>query len=268
MLFVPGDRPERFDKAIRSGAEAICIDLEDAVAASQKATAREAALGFLRAPRVSTTFVCLRLNALSTADGLRDLLALAETSGADAVLLPKVESPDEVRLAAGICAGRQSWIPLIETAIGLSRVEDIARAAPDLAALMFGGADFSADVGTTFTAEALVYARQRIVCAAALARRPAIDSPFLDIADAAGLAQSARDALMLGFACKSAIHPSQIETIHSAFAPDAQEIARARRIVEAGAGGGAIRVDGRMVDGPVLEAARRVLARAGERSCA
>lgn len=264
MLFVPGHRADRFDKAAASGADAVCIDLEDAVPGAQKAAAREAVLGYL-ARCSASAFVCLRINALHTAEGLRDLLALADSPAVPAaVLLPKTQSPDELRLASAVCGhDRQRWVPLIESALGLQRLGDIALQAPDLSALMFGGADFSADIGAAFSWEALLHARQQIVVAAALARVPAIDVPFLDIADGAGLVAETRRVAALGFACKAAIHPSQVNAIQSALTPTEAELAKATRIVEGAraATGGAFVIDGRMVDAPVLAAAERVLAR-------
>ena len=264
MLFVPGDRPERFGKAVASGADAICIDLEDAVAPASKALARQYAVDYL-SQRTSGPLVCIRINSLRTADGLRDLLALVDSVPAYAILLPKAQSPDELRLATDVCGGpgRQRWIPLIESAAGLTKACEIA-SAPDLVALMFGGADFSIDIGSEFNWEALALARQTLVCAAALSKLSSIDVPFLGIGDLAGLHEETRRAANLGFTCKAAIHPSQVATIHHAFAPPEARLATARRIVEAyeSSSGGVVSVDGTMVDGPVLEAARRTLSRA------
>jgi (S)-citramalyl-CoA lyase len=265
MLFVPGDRPERFSKAVASGADAICIDLEDAVAPAAKVLARQHAVDYL-SQRTSGPLVCIRINSLRTADGLRDLLTLVDSVPADAILLPKAQGPDELQLATDVCGGpgRQRWIPLIESAAGLRKACQIAAGAPDLAALMFGGADFSMDIGSDFSWEALALARQTLVCAAALSKLSSIDVPFLEIGDLAGLHEETRRAANLGFTCKAAIHPSQVATIHHAFAPSEARLAMARRIVDAyeSSPGGVVSVDGTMVDGPVLEAARRTLCRA------
>jgi citrate lyase beta subunit len=266
MLFVPGDRPERFDKAAASGADAICIDLEDAVVAARKALARDALLAFLRR-RQAQVFVCVRINSLRSAEGLRDLLALFDAPRADAVVLPKTQGADELRLASEVCggAGRQQWIALIESPAGLLQAPAIAANAPDLAALMFGGADFSAEIGSSFEWEALALARQTLVHAAALSRLPVIDVPYLDIQDAHGLRTETRRVASLGFTCKAAIHPSQVPVIQESFTPTPAQLARAKRIVEASqssGAGGVITVDGTMVDGPVLASARRTLGRA------
>ena len=262
LLFVPGNRPERFDKAVASGAQAVCIDLEDAVPAADKDAARVAALEFLGRRR-SDVFVCLRINSLRNAQGWRDLLALRDGPPADAIMVPKVEHVEELRIASSVCLRRERWIALIETALGMTRAEEIA-AAPDLAALMLGGADYAADVGAAFAWEPLLAARQRLVQAAALRRLPAIDVPFLDLRDESGLAEETRRVGHLGFSCKAAIHPSQVATISATLRPSEAEVARARRVVEAMArsDGGVTLLDGEMLDEPVLRAAQRVLGRA------
>jgi (S)-citramalyl-CoA lyase len=263
LLFVPGNRPDRFEKAVESGAQAICIDLEDAVPAAEKDAARSAALEFIARPR-REVFVCLRLNSLRTPQGWRDLLSLRDAPPADAVMLPKVEHVEELRIASSVCLRRERWIALIETALGISRVDTIAADAPELAALMFGGADFATDVGAAFAWEPLLGARQRLVQAAALRRLPAIDVPFLDLRDEPGLVEESRRAGQLGFSCKGAIHPSQIAAIAATLRPSDKELDRARRIVAAmdGTPGGVTVLDGEMIDEPVLRAAQRTLRRA------
>jgi (S)-citramalyl-CoA lyase len=263
LLFVPGNRPDRFERALSSGAQAICIDLEDAVPAAGKDAARTAALAFLGRRR-DGVLVCLRLNGLRTPQGWRDLLALRDAPPADAVMLPKVEHPEELRMASSVCLGRERWIALVETARGMARIDDIAADAPDLAALMFGGADFSSDIGAAFAWEPLLGARQRLVQAAALRRLPAIDVPFLDLRDDAGLAEETRRSGRLGFRCKAAIHPSQVAAIAATLRPSDQEVARARRVVDAmeRSHGGVTVLDGEMLDEPVLRAAQATLKQA------
>ena len=179
-------------------------------------------------------------------------------------MLPKVEHVEELRIASSVCLRRERWIALIETALGMTHVEEIAAGAPDLAALMLGGADYAADIGAAFAWEPLLAARQRLVQAAALRRVPAIDVPFLDVRDETGLAEETRRIGHLGFSCKAAIHPSQVGTISATLRPSEVEVARARRVVEAMArsDGGVILLAGEMLDEPVLRAAQRVLERA------
>jgi (S)-citramalyl-CoA lyase len=261
LLFVPGDRPERFEKAIASGTDCICIDLEDAVAAERKQLARDEVLQFLQRQAV-IPLVCVRINALNTADGLRDLLALLEVAPPYAVLLPKTESAEQLQLASKVASGLR-WIALVESAQGLWRAEDIALRSPNLAAMMFGGADFSADIGASFCWESLLHARQRLVCAAALRHLPLIDVPYLDINDEEGLREETKKVAAIGFSCKSAIHPRQVKEIHRALCPPATEIANAKRILDgaAASGGGVFVIDGMMVDGPVIANAQRLLMR-------
>ena len=263
LLFVPGNRPDRFDKALASGAQAVCIDLEDAVPAAEKDMARASTLEFLGRPR-GGVFVCLRINDLRSSQGWRDLLSLKDSPPADAVMVPKVEHVEELRLASSVCLRRERWIALVESALGMSRVDDIAANSPDLAALMLGGADFSADIGATFTWEPLLAARQRIVQAAALRRLPAIDVPYLDLRNDAGLAEETHRVGQLGFSCKAAVHPSQVATISAVLQPSEKDVARAHRVVDAMArsDGGVTVLDGEMLDEPVLRAAQRVLQRA------
>ncbi|QHI97213.1 HpcH/HpaI aldolase/citrate lyase family protein [Xylophilus rhododendri] len=262
LLFVPGDRPERFAKAVASGTDCICIDLEDAVASDRKAAARAEVMQYLQ-QRQGGPFVCIRANGLRTAEGLRDLLALLEVPPPDAVLLPKTESAQELQLASEVAGdGRLRWIALIESAQGLRNADDIVLHSPHLAALMFGGVDFSVDIGAAFQWESLLYARQKLVCAAALKGLPLIDVPFLDLDRPEALAEETRRVAALGFACKSAIHPRQVADIHLALRPTDAQLDKARRIVEAAeaAGGGVFTVDGKMVDAPVIAGARRTLA--------
>ncbi|MGJ7530573.1 HpcH/HpaI aldolase/citrate lyase family protein [Variovorax sp. GB1P17] len=270
LLFVPGHRPDRYPKAVASGADAICIDLEDAVAPALKDEARNSALEFIANRSATSPFVYLRINGLRTAAGLRDLLTLATCSRLpDAVLLPKTQGVDEIRLANEVVnevrAGRSaSWIPLFESAIGMAQAGAIAQAAPGVGALMFGGADYSADVGASFEWEPLLLARQQLVQAAATSQCPAIDVPYLDINDSDGLSRESRRAAALGFSCKAAIHPAQVSVIQAAFTPTAEQVERASRIVQAAAksDGGALSLDGTMIDAPVIALAHRLLLRA------
>lgn len=266
LLFVPGDRPDRFEKAMASGTDCLCIDLEDAVAPERKQAARQEVMQFLK-KQVAGPLVCVRINALKTAEGLRDLLALLEVTPPYAVLLPKTESAEELQLASEVAPGLR-WIALIESAHGLRQAEDIALRGPALAALMFGGADFSADIGASFGWDSLLYARHKLVCAAALRRLPLIDVPFLDLNNEAGLGDETQMVAAMGFSCKSAIHPRQVTEIHRALCPPVAEIEKARRILEGAAtsGGGVFAIDGMMVDGPVIANARKTLMRSGDQA--
>lgn len=253
ILFVPGSRADRFAKAAESGADLICIDLEDAVAPDDKDAAREAAIGSL--DTLDPAGVAIRVNGLKTAAGLRDLLALrdAETKPR-LVFIPMVESAAEPEIASAVLgADAPGLVPLIETVKGLRAGDGIA-AAPGVAAMMFGGGDFSAELGTDLAWEPLLAARSAFVMSAAAARIPAIDVPFIALDDDIGLEAEVRRAKSLGFAAKAAIHPKQVETINSVMRPTEEEMAEARAALDAyaAAGGKVIRHNGKMLEAPVI----------------
>lgn len=268
LLFTPADRPERFEKAAAAGADGAVLDLEDGVGLPAKEKARGAALQFFQAPPAAAPgFIwAVRFNHVTTEDGLKDLLAFRATAvKPKVVMLPKTESITEVEIALrhlNTGAGDPPQIvALIETGRGLSAAEAIA-SHPAVAAIAFGGADLAADLHATLAWEPMLFARSRIVQAAAAAGVAAFDVPFLDIHDPAGLSNETRLAKALGYSCKLAIHPTQIAPINAVFTPDAKELERADRIVAAfeQARGGACQVDGRMVDVPVVKAAQRTVA--------
>jgi (S)-citramalyl-CoA lyase len=267
LLFTPADRPERFGKAAAVGADGAVLDLEDGVGLSAKETARKAVLGFLAAPPSAPEgFIwAVRLNHITTEDGLKDLLALrAASARPKVVMLPKTESVTEVEIALRHlqtgAADAPHFVALIETGRGLSAAEAIA-AHPSVTAIAFGGADLAADLHASLAWEPMLFARSRIVQAAAAAGIAAFDVPFLDVRDAAGLTKETEMAKALGFSCKLAIHPAQISSINVVFTPTPKELASAQRIVTAfeKARGGACQVDGRMVDVPVVKAAQRTV---------
>ena len=273
FLFVPGSRPELVPNAGACGADGLCVDLEDAVGPDDKDGARQQTIALLRdrtptAPGETRSPVFMvRINAPGSEAGARDVDALATLSvPPDAVLIPKVTGPEEVDRVARALGGLASaarLVPLVETARGLAAVEEIAVAAPSVTALLLGGHDLSLELGARPDWEPLLYARSRVVHAAALAGLDALDMPLLDVSDTAGLRSEARAARSLGFTGKAAIHPDQVGPIQEVFTPDPEEVREARRVVEAyrASEGNAVLLDGRVVDRPVLEAARRVLAR-------
>lgn len=278
ILFFPATRPDRYEKAVATGADAVCVDLEDAVDPNAKDEGRAAALELVEriaaAPSGASAAgrrpeLILRINDPADPEGRADLNALRRAAAwPDAVMIPKTRSPDDVRRVddALTAPGRPAvpLLALIETAPGLSAAEAIATASPRLHALVLGGVDLSAELGCTLDWEPLLYARSRVVHAAALAGIDTIDMPFLDVADPEGLSRESRAAARLGFRGKVAIHPTQVAVIQEAFSPRAEEIERARRIVAAyeAQHGGVLLVDGKLVDRPVVLAALRVLASA------
>ena len=263
FLFVPANRPERFEKAASSGADLICIDLEDSVPADQKNMARETVVTALAGLEPRKTAV--RINGLKTQAGLADLLALASINHPPSlVFIPMVESSTEVEIARNILGNRVSGlIPLIETVKGL-RAGDAIAACEGVTAMMFGGGDFSAELGTKLAWEPLLAARGAFVMCCASAGVMAIDVPYIDMANESGLAEECVRAKAMGFHAKAAIHPRQLAAIDSAMRPSESEIAEAREALAAfeQAGGRAISHNGRMLEAPVMERYRRIMASA------
>ena len=262
LLFVPGDRPERFGKAIASGADLVCIDLEDAVTLAGKAQARAHAATFLGHSR--SACVGVRINAVATDEGAADLQALIQAEGvSDFVLLAKCDSARQLRVVEQALGDRcPSLIALIETATALRDLDSIAGAGGRLSMLMLGGYDLCVELRAQFGWEPLLHARGRLVSAAAAAGLDVMDVPFIDIRDTEALVAETRRVQALGFTGKAAIHPDQVRSIQAAWTPGAAEIEQARRVVEAAHASvnGAIALDGKLIDRPVVLAAQRVLA--------
>jgi (S)-citramalyl-CoA lyase len=271
LLFLPANRADRFPKALASGADAVCLDLEDALPPAEKDAGLASALELLGQPR-GGVLVCVRVNDVKSERGLADLRAVARAeTQPDAVLIPKVSGPEDLGATADALAAGARWgvnpvpfVPIIESALGLSCVEAIARRSPDRTlALMLGGIDLAAELGAALEWDSLLYPRSRLVHAAALAGGLAtLDTPSLEVADLDTLAREALGVARLGFTGKAAIHPAQLPVIHEAFHPTDEEVERARRVVSAfeESAGGVVLVDGRMVDRPVVRAAQRTLA--------
>lgn len=274
MLFVPALRPDRFSKAIATGADIVIVDWEDAVVPDRKAEARELTGTFFGDPTDRPVLRYLRINSPRLPDGLRDMEALFEMEHLpDGIMIPKVESPEEVRWMAEILRPYRNDIelfPTVETAKGVRAVAEIALASEATSILGFGAVDLVAETGSDLSWDALLYTRSQVVLAATEARVEALDTVWIEINDLAGLEDEARRARALGFSGKAAIHPSQVAPINAAFSPSEAEIDLARRIVEAAESdfSGAVQIDGKMIDEPVIIAARRTMARAERISAA
>ena len=257
-LFVPGTRPERFAKALASGAHAVVVDLEDAVAPADKDRAREIVAGALDAARP----LCVRINGAGTPWFDADL-ALCAHPGVAVVMVPKTEDTDAVAAVQAAAHKGASVLPLIESAIGLWNARAIAEA-PGVLRLAFGSIDFQVDLG--ISDDDLVAYRAAIVLASRVAGRIApVDGVTTSIDDTALVRRDAERARALGFGGKLCIHPAQVAAINAAFQPTETEMAWAERVVaaDAAAQGAAVAVDGRMVDRPVLLQARAILSEAG-----
>ena len=264
-LTVPGDRPERFAKATSSGADAVVIDLEDAVAPDAKGEARCAALTYIASlDAAGRRRTGIRVNALSTEAGLSDLLALRSTQLRPGFLvIPKVEASAPLTFYATHCEN-VDLLATIESVAGLEAASAIA-SAPNVRGLVFGGLDFSIETRAAFAWEPLLFARSTVVAAAATAGIAAFDVPFLDTSGCNGLAEEASRVRALGFTGKMTIHPRHVADVLAAFVPSQEQVAHSRALLAAAAQAshGAFAFEGRMVDEPVLRNARRILHRAG-----
>lgn len=257
-LFLPATRLDRLAKAQAAGADAILLDLEDAVAEEDKATAR-AALRDLPARQPGAVPVLVRLNAADSAFYAEDVAVLGGLA-IDGLILPKAENAETCTALTA-----QTGLPvigLIETALGLRRAESVARACVRLA---FGSIDYAADLGIAHTREALLHARAELVLASHLAHRPSPwDGVTQSISDEAMIVSDCQHGVEMGFGGKLIIHPAQIAPARRGFAPSGAELDWARRVVAAASQtGAAIRLDGQMIDAPVVKRAQQILARAG-----
>ncbi|HHG5537198.1 CoA ester lyase [Pseudomonas aeruginosa] len=259
-LFVPGDRPERFDKACATDADVVILDLEDAVPPENKDSARRMVAEWLALPR--SVPIMVRLNGVDTEWLDEDLAALRQAQLVG-VMIPKVSGPEDVDYVAQ----RLEQVPviaLIETAEGLMRAYDIARHERVLR-LAFGSIDFQVETGIQGDREALLFSRSQLVIhSRAAGVLPPIDGVCTSTNDAALVLEECRYARALGFAAKLCIHPSQIAAVHQGFAPSVEELEWAQGVLEAvrAAGTGAIRYQGKMIDLPVIERARQIVEQA------
>jgi citrate lyase subunit beta/citryl-CoA lyase/(S)-citramalyl-CoA lyase len=238
----------------------MCIDLEDAVPPDGKDAARAAVLDYLKCG----ADVGVRINAVDTSWGRADMAAVAGHV-VSFVMIPKVASADAIGIARAALGGID-LVAVIESAEGLRNAWEIT-SAPGVVAILFGGADYSADIGAELAWEPMLHARGALAAAAGGARKHLLDVPYLEIDDDVGLIDSTRRARAMGFTGRACIHPKQIPGVHTAFTPIEAELSRARRVLSAfeAAKGGAALLDGKLVELPVVLHARRVLAAAGER---
>jgi citrate lyase beta subunit len=264
MLFVSGEKPERFPKALAAGADLVCLDLEDAVHPDRKQQARQDVIQWLASRPAGGPPVALRINPMRTLHGFHDLAALLASSvQVDWLLLPKVEHAADLQCTEAWVGPRiQALCALIETPLGIAQLPQIAAAGGKLQALMLGGADLAAELGAQFGWDGLLHARGQLVNTARAAGLQAWDVPHVNLLDMDELSVETRRVLALGFDCKTAIHPQQIARIHAAHAPTPADLDWARLLVEAvpdGEASGAFLYQGRMVDAPLVRKARRMV---------
>jgi citrate lyase subunit beta/citryl-CoA lyase len=282
LMFVPGHRPRMVQRAlglgefVPSALDVAILDLEDGVPLDEKDRARAAIASVLGLPSSGGPARYVRVN---PDPGARDAdLAAVLRPGLAGIVAPKIDHPDEVvglardlderEDAAGMARGSIRIMPSVETARGLLQTHAIAASTDRVIAVLFGAEDFARDLGLPAQREAeaaeLLYARSAVVVAAAAARRPAIDGIWADVADEEGLRRDAMQARRLGFSGKSLIHPGHIDIVNEIFSPSAAEVSYARRVVQAfddaqAKGHGAVALDGKMLDQPIVERARRTL---------
>lgn len=262
LLFVPGSRPDRFDKAVASGTDAVCIDLEDAVAPHLKSEARKATLGYLSGGARDAA-VGFRINPMNSLNGVQDVVAFAESKVRPAfIMIPKATGDAELIQLEQILGDQcpPLW-PLVETAEGLLNAPEIACAVGEEGAVMFGGADYAASIGSDMGWDALHHARSVIVSAASISGAAAIDVPYLDVKDESGLRAETLRVKTMGFTGRACIHPAQVAPINEIFTPSTEEISKAEKIAAAyeEAAGGVALLEGKLIEKPVLRAAQRVL---------
>jgi citrate lyase beta subunit len=278
LLYMPGDDERKIRKAATLDADCVCLDMEDGVALSRKEDARKLIPTMLRELDFGRVERLARINPVGSGMESGDLAA-ALAGRPDGIVIPKVESGEAIRWASAQIAGAEranGWpggeiviIVLVETALGIVNLKEIAGSDPRLQALIFGAEDLAGDIGAVRTREGweVFYARSAVVTHAAAYGLQAIDMVYIDYQDGDGLAREAAEAARMGYAGKQVIHPNQIAPTQGAFTPDDAAISHALRVMNAmrehqAAGKGAFSLDGKMIDMPLVRAAERVLARA------
>jgi citrate lyase subunit beta/citryl-CoA lyase len=278
LLFTPGNHARRVEKALSLPVDGVILDLEDAVAISEKAAARGPVVDALGMPRHGSLYV--RVNALTTQWCHADLLAIAR-AGLDGIILPKVEDADHLKAVdwvltslereRGLPIGGIDLVPILETALGMTRINAICGAGTRVRRIAFGAGDFTLDMGMVWSRDEQELLPHRAACvmaSRAAGIEPPIDTVFADLRDAEGFAASARRAADLGFQGKMLIHPDQVGPGQAAFTPDDRTLAQARRVVAAfeaaeAQGLASIQLEGQFIDYPIVMRARRVIEQAG-----
>src|SRR5215510_9631445 len=278
LLYMPGDDRRKIEKATTLDVDSICMDMEDGVALNKKAEARAVIAQAMKELDFGTSERCIRINSVGSGMEKYDLAA-ALTTNPDAIVVPKIESAEQVKwvsdhietheLSSKKEIGAIRLLVGVETAKGILNLREIASADKRLEAIIFGGEDYAASIGAVRTKEAveLLYARQAVVNACAANDLQALDIVFIDFKDLDGLRVEAEQGAGFGFSGKQIIHPNQVSVVQEAFTPSESAIEYAKRIVESfessqKAGKGAYALDGKMIDMPLLKNAQKVLERA------
>lgn len=265
LLFVPADRPERVAKAANLDTDVVILELEDGVSPENKIQARKNARNLLAEIDFGYRETAVRINRISNQYGLSDLLAIADwPCKPELIILPKVESAAEVQLYDELMYSSDissRLLILIESSRGIINAPEIAAACQRIAGITFGIVDLAAELGCGLSWEVMASRRSALVDAAGFAGVPVYDAPDINIKDKEGFKEECARGRASGFNGKLCIHPSQLDTVNRAFSPSDKEIAQALKIVEAAeiSGSGALVIDGRMVDAPVIKSARQVV---------
>ena len=267
FIFTPGLRPDMFPKALASGADMVCVELEDGIAPKDKAEARQKAMALFEAPQANDGVErIVRINSMRERFGIEDVNAvLANKTPPPALMMPKVRTPDEVVMLDQLLTEASHATRLhviIETNEGLEAAFEIAKCSSRIDAMFFGGVDMAAELRCKNTFESMIYARSRVVHASAAAGLDVIDVPFLDLDDPEGMRVEAEKVRDLGFSGKGSIHPKQIAALNEVFTPTQAQIARARRIISEfeKADTGLVVIDGKLIEKPVLRDMYRIVA--------
>ena len=266
FIFTPGLKPEMFPKALASGADMVCIELEDGIAPKDKAKARAKTLKIFETTQINDGVErIVRINSMRERFGLEDVDAVLETkTPPPSLMMPKVKTPEEVILLDQLLTERGHDTKLhviIETNEGLESAFEIARCSDRIEAMFFGGIDMAAELRCKNDWDNLLYARSRVVHAAASAGLDVIDVPYLDLEDIDGMRVLAQQAKDLGFSGKGSIHPKQIGTLNEIFTPSEEEITRARKIIKTfeEASTGLVVIEGKLIEKPVMREMYRIV---------
>ena len=267
FIFTPGLNPEMFPKALASGADMICIELEDGIAIKDKDEARNNTINALKNLKINNDVeLVVRVNCQRTKPGLLDLEAFISSKlNVKALMLPKVKTPDEITFIDDLltdCNLDTDLHVIMETNEALENIYDIAHASKRIVALYFGGVDMAAELRVPNSYENLIYARSKLVHAGASVGIDVIDVPYLDLEDMDGMKKEAELVRNLGFTGKGSIHPKQINILNEVFTPSKEEIIKAKRIIDQfnASDTGLVVIDGKLIEKPVLrEMKRRIL---------
>ena len=267
FIFCPGNKPDMIPKALSSGADMVCIDLEDAIIPEHKDISRSStirAFEDISVPNGVETLI--RINDVNTIDGKADIKAILQSNNtASGLMLPKIQNVNEIidlEKQIKLANKNLNLHIIIETNKALENAWLIAQSSPLIKSLLFGGVDMSADLGCNGDWISLLYARSRVVHAAAGAGIDSIDVPFLDLEDMEGMMQEAQKSKNLGFSGKGSIHPKQIASLNKVFTPSESEIEYANKVIKAfnEAADGLVVVDGKLIEKPVLRTALKTIA--------